>query len=90
MGFGELIEQHLRDSRANNARLPFADLLRQSVSSRLAGYEDVNDAGGRGVSDPLFPQCRAPLGSQRRDGGKFGGVVGGGQQRIAGACWRWA
>ena len=28
LGFGELIEQHLTDSRANNARLPFADLLR--------------------------------------------------------------
>src|SRR5579863_3671801 len=24
--------------------VPFADLLRQSVYSRLAGYEDVNDA----------------------------------------------
>ena len=44
LGFGELVEQHLSDSRANNARLPFADLLRQSVYSRLAGYEDVNDA----------------------------------------------
>ena len=44
LGFGELIEQHLTDSRANNARLSFADLLRQSVYSRLAGYEDVNDA----------------------------------------------
>ena len=44
LGFGELIEQHLTDSLAQNARLPFADLLRQSVYSRLAGYEDVNDA----------------------------------------------
>jgi hypothetical protein len=44
LGFGELIEQHLTDSRANNARLSFTDLLRQSVYSRLAGYEDVNDA----------------------------------------------
>ena len=44
LGFGELVEQHLSDSRASNARLPFADLLRQSVYSRLAGYEDVNDA----------------------------------------------
>ncbi|MBI3669414.1 MAG: IS1380 family transposase [Acidobacteria bacterium] len=44
LGFGELIEQYLTDSRAKNARLPFADLLRQSVYSRLAGYEDVNDA----------------------------------------------
>ena len=44
LGFGELVEQHLRDSRANNARFSFVDLLRQSVYSRLAGYEDVNDA----------------------------------------------
>ena len=44
LGFGELVEQHLTDSRANNARLSFTDLLRQSVYSRLAGYEDVNDA----------------------------------------------
>ena len=32
------------DSRANIARFSFADLLRQSVYSRLAAYEDVNDA----------------------------------------------
>ena len=31
LGFGELIEQYLTGSRAKNARLPFADLLRQSV-----------------------------------------------------------
>ena len=53
LGFGELIEEHLTDSRANNARLPFADLLRQSVYSRLAGYEDVNDAE-RLSQDPTF------------------------------------
>jgi hypothetical protein len=44
LGFGELIDEHLTDSRANNARFSLADLLRQSVYSRLAGYEDVNDA----------------------------------------------
>ncbi len=44
LGFSELIEQHLTDTRAKNTRLPLADLLRQSVYSRLAGYEDVNDA----------------------------------------------
>ena len=53
LGFGELIEQHLTDSRANNARFSFADLLRQSVYSRLAGYEDVNDAEQLS-QDPTF------------------------------------
>jgi hypothetical protein len=41
---GELIEKQFTDCRAKNSRLTFADLLRQSVYSRLAGYEDVNDA----------------------------------------------
>jgi Transposase DDE domain group 1 len=53
LGFSELIEQHLTDSRANNARFSFADLLRQSIYSRLAGYEDVNDAE-RLSHDPAF------------------------------------
>ena len=44
LGFSELIDEHRTDSRANNARFSFADLLRQSAYSRLAGYEDVNDA----------------------------------------------
>ena len=33
LGFGELIEQHLIDSRGKNTRLPLADLLRQSIYS---------------------------------------------------------
>jgi hypothetical protein len=45
LGFGELIQQHLTDSRrGKNTQFPLADLLRQSVYSRLAGHEDVNDA----------------------------------------------
>jgi hypothetical protein len=45
LGFGELITQHLSDSRrGKNLQLPLADLFRQSVYSRMAGYEDVNDA----------------------------------------------
>ena len=53
LGFGELIEQYLMDSRGKNAQFGFADLLRQSVYSRLAGYEDLNDAG-RLSQDPTF------------------------------------
>lgn len=37
LGFGELIKQHLADPRGKNTRLPLADLLRQSLYSRLAG-----------------------------------------------------
>ena len=53
LGFSELIDEHRTDSRANHARFSFADLLRQSVYSRLAGYEDVNDAE-RLSQDPTF------------------------------------
>jgi hypothetical protein len=54
LGFGELIEEHLIDSRrGKNTQFPFADLLRQSVYSRLAGYEDLNDAE-RLSQDPTF------------------------------------
>ncbi len=53
LGFGELVEEYLTEARAKNARLPFADVLRQSVYSRLAGYEDVNDAE-RLCHDPTF------------------------------------
>jgi hypothetical protein len=54
LGFGELIAQHLSDSRrGRNTQLPLADLLRQSVYSRIAGYEDINDAE-RLSQDPTF------------------------------------
>jgi hypothetical protein len=54
LGFGGLIAQHLTDSRrGKNTQLPLADLLRQSVYSRIAGYEDVNDAE-RLAQDPTF------------------------------------
>ena len=53
LGFGELIERHLADARGKNTQLPLADLQRQSDYSRLAGYEDVNDAE-RLSQDPAF------------------------------------
>src|SRR5450759_1047765 len=54
LGFGDLIVQHLTDlRRGKNTQLPLADLLRQSVYSRIAGYEDVNDAE-RLSQDPTF------------------------------------
>ena len=53
LGLGELIAEHLTDHRGPNSRLPLPDLFRQSVYSRLAGYEDVNDAE-RLSQDPTF------------------------------------
>src|ERR1035441_3761599 len=54
LGFGDLIAQHLSDSRrGKNTQLPLAVLFRQSVYSGIAGYEDVNDAE-RLAQDPTF------------------------------------
>ena len=54
LGMSQLIEHHLTDPRrGKNTQLPLADLLRQSVYSRMAGYEDVNDAE-RLSQDPTF------------------------------------
>ena len=54
LGLGRLIEEHLSDSRQGaNKKFPFVDLLRQSFYSRLAGYEDLNDAVRVSV-DPTF------------------------------------
>src|SRR6266478_5682005 len=49
-----LIERHLTDPRTrHNRRFPLPDLFRQSIYSRLAGYEDTNDAE-RLAEDPTF------------------------------------
>jgi hypothetical protein len=39
LGFGDLIAEHLTDCRRRkNTQLPLADLLRQSVNSRIASW----------------------------------------------------
>ena len=54
LGLGDLIAQHLSDARrGKNTQLPLADLFRQSIYSRMAGYADVNDAE-RLSQDPAF------------------------------------
>jgi Transposase DDE domain group 1 len=54
LGLSELMDRHMNDSwRGKNIQLPLADLLRGSIYSRLAGYEDVNDAA-RLSQDPTF------------------------------------
>ena len=45
LGLDQLISDNLTDNRrGKNTQLPLPDLLRQSIYSRLAGYEDLNDA----------------------------------------------
>jgi hypothetical protein len=54
LGLSEPMERHLSDSRrGKNIQLSPADLLRQSIYNRLAGYEDVNDAA-RLSQNPTF------------------------------------
>ena len=45
LGLSTLMERHLTDpSTGCNRQFPLPDLLRQSLYSRLAGYEYTNDA----------------------------------------------
>src|SRR5437773_6579309 len=54
LGLSALIERHLTDPRTgHNRQFPLPDLFRQSIYSRLAGYEDINDAE-RLAEDPAF------------------------------------
>ena len=51
---GATVTRHLSDPRTGrNAQFPLADLFRQSIYGRLAGYEDTNDAE-RLAEDPTF------------------------------------
>jgi hypothetical protein len=60
LGLENLITEHLSDSRHGlNRQFGLADLLRQSVYSRLAGYEDLNDAE-RLAADPTFRLIGSP------------------------------
>src|SRR4029450_3445008 len=54
LGVNMLIDRHLIDLRTGrNRQFVLADLFRQSVYSRLAGYEDTSDAE-RLAEDPIF------------------------------------
>ena len=62
LGLATLISEHLSDSRQGlNTQFGLVDLLRQSVYSRLAGYEDLNDA----VRVSAYPTFRL-IGSPKR------------------------
>ena len=77
LGLDAIITEHLRDSRQGlNTQFRLPDLLRQSVYSRLAGYEDLNDAvrlaaapsslwlKGRKGSTRLIPRTTLPHGHE--------------------------
>ena len=54
LGLSQLISNNFTDARrGKNTQLPLPDMLRQSIYSRLAGYEDLNDAE-RLSQDPTF------------------------------------
>jgi hypothetical protein len=60
LGLETIIAAHLSDSRQGmNTQFRLPDLLRQSVYSRLAGYEDLNDAA-RLATDPTFRLIGSP------------------------------
>jgi len=64
LGLSALIERHLTDPRTGrNSQFALADLFRQSIYSRLGGYEDTNDAE-RLAEDPTF---RMLASRERRD-----------------------
>src|SRR6266481_588928 len=64
LGLDALIERYLSDPRTgHNRQFPLPDLFRQSIYSRLAGYEDTNDAE-RLAEDPTF---RMLASRERRD-----------------------
>jgi hypothetical protein len=62
-----LIEEQLSDSRQGlNKQFTLTDLLRQSVYSRLGGYEHVNDAERLAApSDVPVDQFAENLGARR-------------------------
>ena len=79
LGLGELIDEHLSDSRqGTNKQFTFADLLRQSVYSRLAGLRgpqrrragfDRSDVSADRLQEALGSRCGANLQvAQLRDG----------------------
>ena len=70
LGLTETAEECLQESRGGrNVQHRLVGLLRQSVYSRLAGYEDTNDAE-RLAHDPTMRVVVGERGGHRQTGGK--------------------
>ena len=70
LGLTDMAQTRCKDSRAgSNKQHGLSPLLRQSIYSRLAGYEDVNDA--ERLQSPYSQQSRrttnCPCGGQHRN-----------------------
>ena len=75
LGLNTLIEQHLADPRTgHNRQFPLRDLFRQSIYSRLAGYEDTNDAE-RLAEDPTFRMLASRSTGSRRKSSRRSGTI---------------
>jgi hypothetical protein len=72
LGLTELSEAVLEDNRTGkNTRHKITPLLRQSIYSRLAGYEDTNDADRLRVDPERGGQARERLAASASEVGRF-------------------
>jgi Transposase DDE domain group 1 len=66
LGLTQAATRHLEERRSGrNVQYPLVSLLRQSIYSRLAGYEDTNDAE-RLAGDPAMRAVTDRLGSEQQ------------------------
>ena len=66
LGLTDIAEDYLQESRTGrNIRHHLVPLLRQSIYSRLAGYDDINDAD-RLAQDPAMRVVVGWQGSERK------------------------
>src|SRR6266487_1384077 len=66
LGLSALIAKNMMDDRrGKNTQLPLPDLLRQSIYSRLAGYEDENLDGLSRINRELLAKAEAMDSPQR-------------------------
>ena len=77
---GLVLVRELDERHGLNTQFPLPDLLRQSIYSRLAGYEDLNDVQ-RLSTDPTFRLIGSRKVSRRRIG-RDCRVIGSGPTRF--------